>query len=170
MTVRKIPITHLSKTGKIGCEREVLCDDYHEGESITFHEQLTSCEKCRRQHRLEHYGNPLPFPEEIRAKLGLRPDYDIEAGVRAGDLEILAFTQAWSSTALGFGGMGGAAITSATTCIIIQHWSGKGGQVEKAFAWFAGRFAWEAPLTRELQEALNKRRAPSCSEIKKMST
>jgi hypothetical protein len=53
------------------------------------------------------------------------------------DITVFAmFTQTWSSTALGFGGLGGAAITSAYVVVLDSH-QGKGFCV-----YFGGRFAY----------------------------
>lgn len=37
------------------------------------------------------------------------------------DVEVVMFPQTWGSTALGYGGMGGAAVTSAYTVIVSDH-------------------------------------------------
>lgn len=37
------------------------------------------------------------------------------------DVEVIMFPQTWGSTALGYGGMGGAAVTSAYTVIVHDH-------------------------------------------------
>ena len=49
--------------------------------------------------------------------------------------EVVMFQQAWSSTALGFGGIGGQTITSAYTVAVI-------GPCGDACVYFAGRFAY----------------------------
>lgn len=59
---------------------------------------------------------------------------------RIDEVEIYSFPQTWGSTALGFGGMGGASITSAyTTVVIDQH--------NNACVYFGGGFAYRVPLT-----------------------
>ena len=40
---------------------------------------------------------------------------------REDDVEVLMFPQTWGSTALGYGGMGGASVTSAYTLIVHDH-------------------------------------------------
>ena len=40
---------------------------------------------------------------------------------REDDVEVLMFPQTWGSTALGYGGMGGASVTSAYTVIVHDH-------------------------------------------------
>ena len=52
---------------------------------------------------------------------------------------ILGFSQAWGSTSLGFGGVGGSAITEAPTTVIAL------GRLEErtVFVFFGGRFAYK---------------------------
>ena len=60
-----------------------------------------------------------------------------EVGVRRPDerdIEVRMFPQTWSSTALGFGGIGGQAITSAYTVVITSG--------DHAAVYFGGRFAY----------------------------
>ncbi len=53
------------------------------------------------------------------------------------DIEVYAmFSQTWSSTALGFGGVGGQAITSAYTIVLRSHILGQ------YCVYFGGRFAY----------------------------
>ena len=54
------------------------------------------------------------------------------------DIEVYAmFTQTWGSTALGFGGVGGAAMTSAYTIILSSHLNGE------YLVYFGGHFAYK---------------------------
>lgn len=52
------------------------------------------------------------------------------------DCEVVMFPQSWGSTALGFGGVGGAAMTTAYTVIVECHRSGASA------VYFGGRFAY----------------------------
>lgn len=52
----------------------------------------------------------------------------------ASDVEVIHFPQLWGSTALGFGGMGGAAMTTAYTTVIICR--------DNAAVFFDGRHAY----------------------------
>ncbi len=52
------------------------------------------------------------------------------------DCEIVQFLQSWGSTALGFGGMGGASVTSAYTSVVFGRGRGE------VCVYFAGRFAY----------------------------
>jgi len=63
------------------------------------------------------------------------------------------FTQTWGSTALGFGGIGGQAITSAYVCVIESNLLGQ-------FAvYFGGRLAYviERPNTKFFEDMANKK-------------
>lgn len=73
----------------------------------------------------EHYHKTK---EDKRVKKSRRPgDYDIEVAAM--------FAQTWSSTALGFGGVGGQAITSAYV-IVLQC-------MNEFCVYFGGRFAYK---------------------------
>lgn len=80
---------------------------------------------------------------------------------RQSDIDITMFSQMWGSTALGFGGMGGAAMTEAYTVVITSQ--------NNAAVFFDGRHAYTLKLTNEIsnwfQECLSKRRMPSISDV-----
>lgn len=52
------------------------------------------------------------------------------------DLTFYSFPQAWPSTALGFGGMGGQAITTAQTYVVLDN------QSDDALVYFGARYAY----------------------------
>ena len=56
---------------------------------------------------------------------------------REDDVEVAHFAQTWGSTALGFGGMGGSAMTSAYTTVVTCNGA--------AAVYFAGRHAYSIP-------------------------
>jgi hypothetical protein len=58
------------------------------------------------------------------------------------DVEVYSFPQTWSSTALGFGGIGGQAFTTAQTVVVsdLQH----------ACVYFGGQLAYTKAMTQEL--------------------
>lgn len=56
------------------------------------------------------------------------------------DYELHIFQQTWGSTALGFGGIGGQAMTTANTYVFLDLENGK-----DCYVYFAGRFAYTAP-------------------------
>lgn len=53
------------------------------------------------------------------------------------DFFITNFDQTWASTALGFGGVGGSALTNERTYIFIPR-----GELNKAFVYFGSQFAY----------------------------
>lgn len=57
------------------------------------------------------------------------------------DCTVLMFLQAWGSTALGFGGIGGRAITEAYTVVVTSNNDGISA------VYFGGRFAYMVPAT-----------------------
>ena len=73
----------------------------------------------------------------IEADLPYRFDYSDNKNPTLDDFELHTFEQTWGSTALGFGGMGGSAMTSARTYVFIP-WHDS----QKCFVYFAGRFAY----------------------------
>lgn len=73
----------------------------------------------------------------IEADLPYRFDYSNNSNPTLDDFELYTFEQTWGSTALGFGGVGGQAITSAITYVFIPI-----SINQKCFVYFAGRFAY----------------------------
>ena len=73
----------------------------------------------------------------IEADLPYRFDYSDNSNPTLDDFELYTFEQTWGSTALGFGGLGGQAITSAITYVFIPI-----SINQKCFVYFAGRFAY----------------------------
>lgn len=73
----------------------------------------------------------------VEEDLPFRFDYERDRQVRVDDFEIIIFPQTWGSTALGFGGMGGQAITTADTIVCIPECVD-----QPCFVYFAGRFAY----------------------------
>ena len=65
------------------------------------------------------------------------------------DFEVRVFEQTWGSTALGFPGIGGQAMTSAPTFVFIPN-----GCNQKCFVYFGGRFAYAADWTPKFIEDL----------------
>lgn len=68
---------------------------------------------------------------------------------REDDVDIYHFSQTWGSTALGFGGIGGAAMTKAYTTVIIL-------QSKYAVIFFDGRFAYKAKTNNEFYSDLKR--------------
>ena len=76
-------------------------------------------------------------------------------------IDIVTFSQSWPSTSLGFGGIGGQAITTANTIVVVtSDW--------KYWVFFGGAFAYNVinPNDKFLQD-LMRRSMCSCSEASK---
>lgn len=105
----------------------------------------------RSPQRLNEEGEIVrPGVEEIRTR---RPHQD--------RIEVTQFPQVWPSTALGFGGIGGASMTTADTTIIT-------GERDEAAVYFAGRFAYLVKQpNEEFYEALRRQQLAPVSKFKK---
>ena len=73
----------------------------------------------------------------IEADLPFRFSYKEKQQPTVDDFEVHIFEQVWGSTALGFGGMGGQAITTARTYVFVPVTCD-----QKCFVYFAGKFAY----------------------------
>ena len=73
----------------------------------------------------------------IEADLPYRLDYTENPKPSIDDFELYTFEQTWGSTALGFGGIGGQAMTRARTYVFVPVTCN-----QKCFVYFAGRFAY----------------------------
>lgn len=79
-----------------------------------------------------------------------RMDYskeDKHFRVGVDDFAMYIFEQTWGSTALGFGGIGGQAMTTANTYVFVPvtcH--------QNCFVYFDGRFAYQAPCSKSFME------------------
>lgn len=103
-------------------------------------------------------GNPR---EDIKKVLD-DVDQRVGPGYEGRHWTWFAFPQTWGSTALGFGGIGGAAMTTAQTYVVLANGS--------VFVYFGSRFAYEIKnyLRWKLEEYLGKRNFPSVSDYKKL--
>lgn len=76
------------------------------------------------------------------------------------DLEIIHFPQTWGSTSIGFGGMGGAAMTTAYTTVILCR--------ENAAVFFGGRYCYSVDgINEAFKDDLNKRCMASLKDATK---
>lgn len=82
----------------------------------------------------------------IESDLPYRFDYSIERPT-IDDFKLHTFTQVWGSTALGFSGFGGQAITEARTYVFVPISCN-----QKCFIYFGSRFAYEADYCDALKE------------------
>ena len=78
----------------------------------------------------------------IEADFSFRLDYNETPRPTIDDFELHTFEQTWGSTALGFGGMGGQAMTTVRTYVFIPT-----NCNQKCFVYFAGRFAYAVPYS-----------------------
>ena len=74
-------------------------------------------------------------------------------------LTLYDFDQTWASTALGFGGMGGSAMTTARTYVLIPC-----SAQDRAFVYFGGCFAYKTPINDRFREDLKNHRMASVAE------
>ena len=84
--------------------------------------------------KITHMAKELLLIEE---DLPFRFEYKEKPYPTIDDFELYTFEQVWGSTSLGFGGMGGQAMTSARTYVFIPMTCN-----QKCFVYFAGRFAY----------------------------
>lgn len=91
----------------------------------------------------------------IEADLPYRLNYSEERPT-IDDFELYTFNQMWGSTALGFGGIGGQAMTNARTYVFVPVTCN-----QKCFVYFAGRFAYQTDYCDSLVEDIrNQNMAP----------
>lgn len=93
----------------------------------------------------------------IEEDLPYRFDYSAGDRPTINDFDLYTFEQTWGSTALGFGGIGGQAITAARTYVFVPICN------QKCFVYFAGRFAYAADYTEAFKEDLRNQRMESVS-------
>ena len=73
----------------------------------------------------------------IESDLPFRFDFSTGENPTIDDFELYTFEQTWGSTSLGFGGIGGQAITTANTYVFVPVTAN-----QMCFVYFAGRFAY----------------------------
>lgn len=88
----------------------------------------------------------------IEDDLWFRFDPEKDKSVRIDDFEVHIFEQLWGSTTLGFGGMGGQAMTTENTFVFTPVTCN-----QNAFVYFGSRFAYEAELNSIFIEDLTAR-------------
>lgn len=87
----------------------------------------------------------------IEADLPFRFNYKENPRQKIDDFDMYTFEQVWGSTALGFGGIGGQAMTTARTYVFIPIDGSK-----KCFVYFAGRFAYAVDYSEKFMEDVSK--------------
>ena len=98
---------------------------------------------------------------QIEADLPFRFNYDKEKAT-VDDFDLYTFEQTWGSTALGFGGIGGQAMTSSRTYVFVPVTCN-----QKCFIYFGGRFAYTADYCKELKEDIRTQRMEPVSRAGK---
>lgn len=83
----------------------------------------------------------------IEFDLPFRFDYSTGERPTVNDFEIHVFEQTWGSTTLGFGGMGGQAMTTANTYVFVPV-----NVNQSCFVYFAGGFAYAVPYSEMFME------------------
>ena len=96
---------------------------------------------------------------EIEADLPYRLDRSNTERPTADDFEIHIFEQMWGSTALGFPGMGGQAMTAANTYVLVPICVR-----QKCLVYFAGRFAYAVDYSEKFMKAVIGRNVASVAE------
>lgn len=74
------------------------------------------------------------------------------------DFDVYDFDQTWASTALGFGGIGGSAMTTARTYVLVPM------DEEKAYIYFGGSFAYECGINDRFRNDIRNKRMVSVAE------
>ena len=99
----------------------------------------------------------------IEADLPFRFNYDGSVRPQIDDFDVYLFEQTWGSTALGFGGIGGQAMTSARTYVFIPQ------DIEKQMChvYFGSGFAYSVPYCEALWNDVKANRMEPCSRCGK---
>lgn len=93
---------------------------------------------------------------KIESDLPCRFNYNEIPYPTLDDFEMFTFEQVWGSTALGFGGIGGQAMTSARTYVFVPV-----NCNQKCFVYFAGRFAYAVDYSQEFMNDVASGNMPS---------
>lgn len=75
------------------------------------------------------------------------------------EYQIYDFDQTWGSTALGFGGVGGSAMTTARTYVLIPM------DEEIAYVYFGGRFAYKCGINDNFREDIKNHNMASVRNV-----
>ena len=98
----------------------------------------------------------------IESDLPYRLDYNKKPRPYLDEFEIHTFNQVWGSTALGFNGIGGQAMTPARTYVFVPN-----RDDQKCFVYFGGRFAYTADYCDALLEDIRSQRMAPVSRAGK---
>ena len=108
------------------------------------------------------YDYTTPYDAKKAREAGTQPTYEKrKRRPREEEIEVIHFLQTWGSTALGFGGVGGQAMTSAYTTVVMYHH-------RTACVYFAGRHAYTVnEINKAFIEDLNNRSMEPCNRRSK---
>lgn len=95
----------------------------------------------------------------IESDLWFRFDPQKNKYVRIDDFEVHMFEQTWGSTALGFDGIGGQAMTTANTYVFVPITCN-----QNAFVYFGSQFAYEAEVNSVFMEDLKNHNMKPCNQ------
>lgn len=87
----------------------------------------------------------------IEEDLPFRFNYQEDVRSTLDDFDMYTFEQVWGSTSLGFGGIGGQAMTTARTYVFVPINGSR-----KCFVYFAGKFAYKVNYSEEFMEDVSK--------------
>lgn len=111
-------------------------------------------------HKLTRIARELLAIDE---DIGTRQGRDFTPGyLKHSNFELYMFEQTWPSTALGFPGCGGQALTSAMTYVLVPYDS-----FELCQVYFGGRHAYAADLNDAFREDMKNQRMVSVMEAHK---
>lgn len=103
-------------------------------------------------YKKKEFKKGVPFRE--------MPDVDALRRPQPHEVDAYSFPQMWGSTALGFGGMGGASMTTAQTTIVMYHRS--------AAVYFGTQFAYAIPaVTPQFMDDVKQHRVVACADVEK---
>lgn len=100
----------------------------------------------------------------IESDLPCRFNYKAKTLPTINDFDIFIFEQIWGSTALGFGGCGGSAMTTARTYVFVPKID-----EQKCFVYFAGEFAYAVEYSEKFMEDVHAGQVASVMEVGKYS-
>lgn len=93
----------------------------------------------------------------INEDLWNRFDGDKDDYVSVDDFELHMFEQVWGSTTLGFGGLGGQAMTTANTYVFVPVTCN-----QNCFVYFGSGFAYEAEVCEQLKQDIKNHSMKPC--------
>lgn len=110
--------------------------------------------------------NKLSKEDKAKLRPSEGPGEWVDRRPLADEVEVIMFAQTWGSTALGYGGMGGASMTPAYTVIVMHR------HVACVYFGSGGRLAYSVPLARgdsaEFRDRMKGHNMPDRREAKEL--